>query len=150
MVAPPTVPEGQGGYASRGQLQQGSPYMPNTPIIMGQAKMPVGMMQYQQGMAGQVPPMGVARPMSQGGAMPPPPPPPGMPGDRISQLKKQTSIGMPEINRIYFGLIGSQYTKLHQDPGFKYSTNYIKISKFLSCLKYQVFKVIYTTAVYGS
>lgn len=92
IVAPPTVPEGQAGYAKG--LQHGSPYMPNTPIMMGQAKMPAGMMEYKQGMmGGQPPPMGVARPMSNMGAMPPPPPPPGMmPDDRISQLRNQTSI----------------------------------------------------------
>ncbi|XP_045208031.2 abl interactor 2-like isoform X2 [Mercenaria mercenaria] len=91
VVAPPTVPGGPGGYASREQLQRGSPYMPS--VVMGQAKMPSAMMN-QGGMGGPPPPLGVARPMSQqGGAMPPPPPPPGMmPGDRASQLKRQTSI----------------------------------------------------------
>ncbi|XP_060578833.1 abl interactor 2-like isoform X2 [Ruditapes philippinarum] len=90
MVAPPTVP---GGYASREQLQRGSPYMPS--VVMGQAKMPSGMMQNQSGLPSHPPPLGVARPMSQsqGGAMPPPPPPPGMPpGDRTSQLNRQTSV----------------------------------------------------------
>lgn len=107
VVAPPTVPGG-GPYASREQIQReslkGTPYAPGTPpVMMGTPQMPAAMAHYQAGMGGpfppaQMPPMGVARPMSQGmgGAMPPPPPPPGMPGvqgDRTSQLKRQTSIG---------------------------------------------------------
>lgn len=92
-VAPPTVPS---DYASQRELHRGSNAsqylpMPATQPVMGVPRMPPGMM--GMGMPGQMlPPMGVARPMSQN--MPPPPPPPGMmmQGERMSHLKRDNSI----------------------------------------------------------
>ena len=145
MVAPPTVPGGPGGYASREQLQRGSPYMPS--VVMGQAKMPSAMMQNQQGMGGPPPPMGVARPMSQsaGGAMPPPPPPPGMPpgmppGDRTSQLNRQNSLGRSYVEAMIVSHIVS-WNKMMLKHKRLVNDNLILI--FLSILLHTSFSIKY-------